>query len=148
MLSKIVTSSLSIHSLCLHGGNKTTYKTYSGSNNVFDVCNYGSKTTYPVAIKQPNELGIYDMTGNVGELCFDSGGNKYSDELLIDPVFISMDDIVNDGFGAHVIRGRVDSLTCYHITSRGIYYDSYNEYDFRNGTRKSTKVGARIALTK
>lgn len=56
------------------GGNKTKGYQYSGSNDLKKVAwyknNSGSKT-HPVATKTPNELGIYDMSGNVGEWCQD-----------------------------------------------------------------------------
>ncbi|MBR5323603.1 MAG: SUMF1/EgtB/PvdO family nonheme iron enzyme [Muribaculaceae bacterium] len=56
------------------GGKKSKGYKYSGSNNIEDVAwyksNSGSKT-HPVGQKQPNELGIYDMSGNVSEWCYD-----------------------------------------------------------------------------
>ena len=107
------------------------------------VCNYGSKTTYPVATKKPNELGIYDMTGNVGELCFDSGGKKYSKELSIDPIYVS--EIYNpypkyNDCARHVFRGIAHNIAYYHITSRGILDDAES--------KSANRCGARIALTK
>ncbi len=56
------------------GGNKSKYTEYSGSSNINDVAWYFDNSdfeTHPVAQKRPNELGIYDMTGNVGEWCQD-----------------------------------------------------------------------------
>jgi formylglycine-generating enzyme required for sulfatase activity len=56
------------------GGNKSHSFTYSGSNNIDDVgwyaANCGAKT-HEVGHKNANELGLYDMTGNVSELCSD-----------------------------------------------------------------------------
>jgi len=59
------------------GGNKSKgYKNYSGSNNLNDVAWYkeNTKKAEHVGIKQPNELGIYDLSGNVWEFCGDLAG--------------------------------------------------------------------------
>jgi formylglycine-generating enzyme required for sulfatase activity len=56
------------------GGNKSQHYQYCGSNNVDNVAWYkdnSSNTTHDVATKQPNELGLYDMSGNVCEWCSD-----------------------------------------------------------------------------
>ena len=56
------------------GGNKSRGYQYSGSNALNDVAwywNNSDKKTHPVATKEPNELGIYDMIGNVYEWCND-----------------------------------------------------------------------------
>jgi len=51
---------------------------YSGSNNVDEVAWYRDKAgseTHNVATKDPNEIGIYDMSGNVYEYCSDWKSN-------------------------------------------------------------------------
>ena len=69
------------------GSNKSRGYQYSGSNNLSDVAWYGDNSgskTHVVGIKQPNELGIYDMSGNVWEWCQDWDG-EYSSSSQVNP---------------------------------------------------------------
>jgi len=65
------------------GGNKSENYKYSGSDNVDEVAWYDGKT-YPVGLKKPNELDIYDMSGNVFEVCGDWYG-VYTDAPQTNP---------------------------------------------------------------
>lgn len=59
------------------GGKKSRGYQYSGSNKISDVAWYSSNSehkTQPVGLKLANELGLYDMSGNVDEWCFDRFG--------------------------------------------------------------------------
>ena len=56
------------------GGNFSQDYLYSGSNDIEEVAwftNNSNEETAMVGLKQPNELGIYDMSGNVWEYCWD-----------------------------------------------------------------------------
>ena len=61
------------------GGKKSKGYKYSGSNNIDDVAWYdgnSNKKSHEVKTKMPNELNVYDMSGNVWEWCLDEDSDR------------------------------------------------------------------------
>lgn len=67
------------------GGKYSKGFTYSGSNSIDDVAWHKGNSNYrihDVATKKPNELGLYDMSGNYAEVCNDTDDLYYIDGNL------------------------------------------------------------------
>ncbi|RLG90204.1 MAG: hypothetical protein DRO36_06505 [Candidatus Hecatellales archaeon] len=69
------------------GGKKSKGYIYAGSNDCYEVAWWefnAQGRPHRVGTKAPNELGIYDMSGNVAEWCWDYW-NRYTGESLVNP---------------------------------------------------------------
>ena len=116
------------------GGKKSRGYMYSGSNTIDYVawC-YGNSLdeTHPVATKSPNELGIYDMSGNVSEWCQDCKGS-YSSSPQTNPTGAA------SGF-RRVVRGG-------NYCNSARYFRSSRRSDVWPGDRPIS-LGLRLALS-
>ena len=74
------------------GGNKSAGYKYSGSNNIDEVAEYDNKSTKPVGGRKANELGLYDMSGNVYEWCYNCYGYEDSQRVFRGGSFRSSTD--------------------------------------------------------
>lgn len=106
------------------GGHKSMNYLFSGSNSIEDVCNMSWKTSIAfVGSKKPNELGIYDMTGNVSEYCSDWYGS-YSSKSEINPIGPTTGE-------KKVVRGK----QYLHSTVTDRYWNFTDIYSSNNGFR-------------
>ena len=120
------------------GGQFSNGYIYSGSNNIEEVAWWwknSNKTTHPVKTKKPNELGIYDMSGNVWEWCEDDN-SKYQPESVMDP-------LIQDNSSSKIERGGCwddnwgDAAKSCRV--------SYRSSDWK--TYSSKRIGFRLAMS-
>lgn len=114
------------------GGNQSKGYLYSGSNDIDEVAvtyeNSGNSSPLDVKTKVPNELGLYDMSGNAYEWVDDYGGD-YSAEEQTDPQNTSGRNYVKRG-GSNYHSFDSES---YLFTTTGRYF--YSSTDWTIGLR-------------
>ena len=117
------------------GGKKGKGSKYSGSDSIDEVAWYwdnADKKTHPVGQKKANELGLYDMSGNVWEWCLDDW-NRDSSELTAE--FTRG----NDRSGSiHACRGGSWVSSASHCRSA--------RWDFDDLGYRDNYLGIRVAL--
>lgn len=112
------------------GGKYSKNYMYSGSNNIYEVAVWNVQTTEAVKTKKPNELYLYDMTGNVMEWCNDYYA-AFSDEPQIDP---TENDVKKCNKANRVTRGGSFEIIKYRTTQR-TYADATVKYPGSIGLR-------------
>lgn len=90
------------------GGVQSKNYLFSGSNNINDVAWYANNSdnkSHPVGMKHPNELGLYDMTGNLWEFCQDTmSRSAYQNSNKHNPIVGSF-TVNNKRKAMQVLRG-------------------------------------------
>jgi len=99
---------------------------YSGSDSADQVAWHSSNSTQPIGTKAPNQLGLYDMSGNVEEWCWDWYRSDYYS------ICDSLGNITNPYGPASSISSISDS---YRRITRGGNFTRYYAFYFWNSNR-------------
>ncbi len=117
------------------GGKKSKWYQYSGGNNLEEVGWYrvnSEMKTQIVGQKKPNELGLFDLSGNVWEWCNDTWHQNYQGAPRDGSAWIE-----NENFTKRILRG-----------GSWISHDNYcdpNYYDTKDYEKPFNFVGFRLA---
>ena len=111
---------------------KDNHHRFAGSNDIYDVAYFSDnseKQTHPVKDKKPNELGLYDMTGNVWEWCNDKvDDSDYSNSPTVD-------SSCHGNGSRHVCRGGSWNSNTRHCRVSCRSCDTQTDKDARKGLR-------------
>lgn len=120
------------------GGNKNIGFKYAGGNEVNDIGWYDGNSLLKIhetGKKKPNDLGLFDMSGNVYEWCLDMY-NNYSASSQKDPVGESIPNTINSNYAIYRGGCVFDNASNLRTTFRG----------YGNLTLRSKRIGFRLAL--
>lgn len=121
--------------LAAKGGSFSNNYNYSGSNNVENVAWYSANSNGSVqgiALKEPNELGLYDMSGNYGEIVTRATKDIESEDAYVDVDGDLYGGCWNDAASNCTVTSWMSGSTSGKIhSSTGSYLNEYNAVDGR-----------------
>ena len=110
------------------------------SDEMLEVCINGLEETVPVGGKKPNDWGIYDMHGNVWELCLDASDGLESDHSGVDP---EVGPVLDDGGVSRVCKGGSYNEVTYFCRAARRYADTPSTSWMNTGIRFASPAVAR-----
>ena len=115
------------------GGQLSRGYKFAGSNNLDEVAWWGDPKglVHPSAQKKPNELGIYDMCGNICEWTLD-GYSNYTTEAQTNPCVPRVDSVVQRSMSSHNAWKESDHRTTFRYK--------------KGPNHAKTRVGFRLVL--
>ena len=126
------------------GGNKTQGYTYCGSNTPGDVAWYSANTSskQKVKTKAPNELGIFDMSGNVGEFV----STMYSSSSSNNPVYPYIYGGAYNTSSDYITKTSNQNTYCSNHPSYHVYMSTSTAYSYTDTSCRDSAIGFRLIL--